>query len=456
MLRLLIVSVALMAWSIPARAQLTLAEALRTADGAAYPNRIATANTAASNAQRLAPLRSVLPTVRVEGGYVRTTDPIGAFGTRLRQREIAQADFDPRRLNFPNAIGNYAAGLVAEQPLFNADGWLARRAAARGANASQSAAEWTRLTTRVDVIRAYYGAVLATERLATLDAAAEAAQAHLRQAEAMVRAGMATKSDALLASVKAGDVEAQRIEARTDATIARHQLALLIGLGASAEPVVPPRLPSVPSIRQLAAGDTADQTPRTRADVDAARLGVDAARADVQRARSLYLPRLNAFARYDWNSPQRMYGGDQSWTVGVLASWSPFEGASQLAQTQATAARLELATTAADAAADQARLETQRTLASLRAALARLEIAASAVTQSAEAHRIVTRKYEGGLATVVELLDAAAAETQSTLARSNAQFAVITATADRRRALGRDPGSLSALDSAAAIVGASH
>ena len=445
-------TVAALAWSTALPAQLTLAGALRTADRDAYANRVASAAANTANARRRTPLRGVLPSVRFEGGYLRTTDPIGAFGTRLKQREIAQSDFDPGRLNYPTAIGNYTAGVVVEQPLLNADSWLGRRAAGYGDSRGQSAAEWTRLSTLVDVIRAYYGAVLATERLTTLNAAAEAAQAHLRQADAMVRAGMATKSDALLAAVKAGDVEAERIEARSDATTARRQLAVMIGLGASAEPAVPARLPPVASIQQLAATDAVDLPSRPRADVDAARSGVGAARTNLQRARSLYLPRLNAFARYDWNSPQHAYGGEKSWTVGVLASWSPFDGASQSAEAQLASAGLELATADADAASDQARLETQRSLASLQAALARLDIAERAVAQSIEAHRIVTRKYEGGLATVVELLDAATVETQSNLALSHAQFIAITAVADRRRASGLDPGTLTSLDAAPAIT----
>lgn len=453
-LRIALASLALA--GVPAGAQLTLTEALRTADGAAYANRIADANAAAAKGQRVTPLRGILPAVRFEGGYLRTTDPIGAFGTELKQREIQPSDFVPAQLNYPDAISNYAAGVVIEQPLFNADSWLARRAAGHGASASQSAVEWTRLSTRTDVVRAYYGAVLAAERVVTLDAASKAAQAHLRQAEAMVRSGMATKSDALLAAVKAGDVEAQRIEAQSEAEIARRQLSLLIGSTANESPILPAALPPARVIRTTVAADTSDQQPAARADIDAARLSMDAARANVRRARSLYLPRLNAFARYDWNSPQHLYAGEKSWTFGVLASWSPFEGASQIAETQTSAARLDLATAAAEAAVDQARLETQRSLASLRSALARLDIAERAVAQSVEAHRIVARKYEGGLATVVELLDAAAAETGAALAFSNARFAAIDAAADRRRALGSDPGTLTVLERDTGIAGATH
>src|SRR5690348_13444376 len=93
-----------------AGAQLTLEAAMRQADRSAYANRIATGNADAQAAQALAPLKGILPSAHLETGYVRTTDPIGAFGTKLRQRSITQADFDPRSLNYPAAIGNYQSG----------------------------------------------------------------------------------------------------------------------------------------------------------------------------------------------------------------------------------------------------------------------------------------------------------------------------------------------------------
>ncbi|MBX6364955.1 MAG: hypothetical protein IRZ00_13885, partial [Gemmatimonadetes bacterium] len=110
---------------------LTLADALARAERGAYANRIAEATAAAQGASRLAVLKGIAPSVRVEGGYVRTTDPIGVFGAVLRQRSITEADFDPRRLNHPSAVGNYGATLVLEQPLLNADAHLGRVAVGR-------------------------------------------------------------------------------------------------------------------------------------------------------------------------------------------------------------------------------------------------------------------------------------------------------------------------------------
>ncbi|HWJ21496.1 MAG TPA: TolC family protein [Gemmatimonadaceae bacterium] len=440
----------------PAAAQRSLAEALRDAERGAYGNRMAAGASRAADAQSLAPLKGILPSVRFEAGYVRTTDPIGTFGATLRQRTITQADFAPDRLNYPSAVGNYQGGVVVEQPIFNADAWAGRQAATRAADASHAQEEWTRLSTRADVVRAWYGAALATERVTMLTSAARAAHAHVTQAEAMVRQGLVTKSDALLAAVRAGEIDAQLAEAVGGASIARRQLATLVGAPDAAADVTPAAqaaLPEPDRIRAVVAGDTADAAPQQgRADVRAAVRGLSAARADAQRTRSVYLPRLNSFARYDWNSADRLYAGDKNWTVGVMASWSLFAGASDVAELRTAAGREESARAAADAARARARLDAEETRTTLAVALTRLTIAEQAVRQSAEAHRIVARKYEGGLAGVVELLDAQAAETQSALGLAQARYGAIAAAADRRRALGGDPGTLVVLDETAAPV----
>ena len=433
----------------PASAQLTLAEAMKQADHSAYANRVAAGNAAAQAARTIAPLQGILPSVRLEAGYVRTTDPIGVFGDKLRQGIITQSDFDPQRLNNPAALGNYQGGLVLEQPIFNADSWAGRSAASHGAAASAAAATWTRLTTRVDVVRAFYGAVLASERAATLEAASRSAHAHVKQTQAMVRQGLVTSSDALLASVRAGEIDAQLAEARGGVETARRQLAMMLGRPQgelATDSAAPAALPSADRIRALVAPDTA-AVAETRADVVSAQQQSATARADALRARATYLPRINSFARYDWNAANRPYSGQRNWTVGVMASWNPFGTATEVSDIRATAAAAAAAQAQADATAAQADLDIAQTRVALSVALTRLGIAQQAVAQSTEANRIVTRKYQGGLASIVDLLDAQAVETQSALALSDARYRVIVADAERRRAVGSDPAALAALDS---------
>ena len=439
-----------------AGAQLTLSEALRQADNSAYTNRAAAGTAAAEAARAIAPLQGILPNVRIEGGYARTTDPIGVFGDRLRQRIITQSDFDPQHLNQPSALGNYQSGVVLEQPVFNADAWAGRVAARHGAEASRAFATWTALTTRANVVRAYYGTVLAAERKATLVVAARSAHAHLAETQAMVRQGLVTRSDALLASVRAGDIDVQLAEAEGGIETARGELAVMMGQplgGVAGNTVASTALPSANRIRAVVTNDTSSLVEQ-RADVRGAEQQFATARADAMRARSAYLPHINSVARYDWNSASRLYGGEHNWTVAVVASWNPFGSATELSDIRATAGRAAAAEASAQGAEAQAALEASQTRIALVVALTRLGIAEQSAVQSAEAHRIVSRKYEGGLASVVDLLDAQAVEMRSALGLSDARYGVIVAAAERRRAVGGDPGTLAALDDRGTTLGA--
>lgn len=440
----------LLATTANADAQLSLGQAIAEADRAAYANRAAVSIADADRAQATAPLQGILPSARVETGFMRTTDPIGAFGTTLRQRAVTPAAFDPALLNFPAPVNNLQSAFVAEVPLVNLDAWLGRRAASRAADASSTSAEWTRLDTRTNVIRAYYGAVLASEKVAALEVGLRAANAHLAQATSMVEQGMVTRADALLASVRAGEVGADLAAARTEALNATRQLALTLGRDIHDLPVLPHEMPASEAIRSIASGllTSEDDTPGKRADVRAAASRQAAADADRLRARTAALPRLNGFARYDWHHESTPFGGERNWTVGIMATWNLLTSASEIAEIKGAASRSEVARVHAEAIRAQALLEVASARSELEVALQRLTIAERGAVQAAEAHRLVARRYQGELATVAELLEAQATETASALALSHARYGVITSAAAMLQAAGADPGIMTMLDGA--------
>lgn len=447
MLRPTILCALALAAAAPLRAQapLTLGEAFRRADSAAYANRIASGNARARGAQATATLQGILPTVRAEGGFVRTDNPLAAFGFTLQQRSVSPASFNPASLNYPSPVTNWAGGVVAELPIVNADAWFGRAAASSAAAAAKASSGWTRETTRVDVTRAYFGDILAREQVRTRETATAAGQANVRQAESMVANGLATRSDALLASVQLGQLEAQLIGARGNVGIARERLALLLGQPGDTGLILPDSLPSAARIRNLVTPST-QYSAAVRLDVTAAQLGLEAAQRDVRRANARYIPRLNGFGRYDWNSPDQLFRGPSSYTVGAMASWSPFAGASEIADRRSAQGRADAARAMAEAAEAGAALERNATQTQLAVAIGQLGIAEISVTQSAEAHRIVARKYTGGLATIAELLGAAALETQTRLGLSEARYQAIVADAAARQASGGDLMALTVLE----------
>ena len=437
------VAVTLRAQVATAATRLSLRDALRTADLHAYVNRAAAAGADATRAQSDGALRGVLPGLSAEAGVVRTTDPIGAFGFALKQRSVSQASFAPQSLNDPAGITNYGAGLVLEQPLVNADAWMGIRAARSTTDATSAGARWTATTVRTDVVKAYYGAIVARELSRTMMAAEKSAREHVRSAESAAANGFVTRSDALLARVRAGEVTVQRLEAESRERIARASLAVLLGIPGDTSFSLPDLLPSPADVIAKVPQPAASQD---RDDVKAAHETSKAARFDLRRAQGTLLPRVNGSARYDWNSPSRIGGGSPAWTVGAVASWSVFGGGRELADTRGAAARLRVAAAQAEGAEAHAALQRQSADEAFSVALQRSAIADTAMTQSGEALRIVRRKYDGGLATVSELLAAAAADTQVRLMLADARYRVIVATASRLQAWGADPGALAALD----------
>lgn len=429
----------------------TLSAALEEANRNAFSNRRANANTDAERARARQPLKGLLPSARVETGAIRTTDPIAAFGTTLRQRTVTQDAFAPARLNNPAPITNVQGGLVLEVPLLNVDAFAGLRAARAGADAASASADWAAINTRASVVRAYYAAVLAGESASTLESAADATNAALRQVQSMVRQGLVTKADALQAEVRAANVEADLLAARNAAVTAAQQLEVVLGRTTHTPLRLPTELPDAAALRALAAHDTliaenASADRSTRADIRAASAALSAATTDRSRATSTLLPRLNSFARFDWNDPTVPFGGRRNWTVGVMASWSLFNGGSEWADIAGATARVAGAKASRDAALAESRLEADATLRGIVLALQRLDLADRAADASREAHRLVEKRYAGGLATIADLLAAESSATSAALGQAAARFAVIDAITAHRRATGADPADLADLD----------
>ncbi|HEU5262090.1 MAG TPA: TolC family protein, partial [Gemmatimonadales bacterium] len=112
--------------------------------------------------------RAFLPTVSAGLDAVRTTDPVAVFGMKLRQAEFAAGDLALDALNRPAAYQDYTARLTVEQPILSLEGLYGHAAAGRAAEARAAAARRAAGATDFAVIRAYWDAQLAEERVAAL------------------------------------------------------------------------------------------------------------------------------------------------------------------------------------------------------------------------------------------------------------------------------------------------
>lgn len=385
----------------------------------------------AREADALGASAAFLPQVSIELGGMRTDDPVAVFGAKLRQGRFAEADFAIDALNFPSPVTDVRTTLSVEQPVFQPMALSSRRAARAGARAGRLSEERIGQVVAFEVIRAYFGARLAADRVRVLEQSLEAAQQTLAQVEKLRREGVVTLVDEQLARSRASELEASLAASRASSVAAADLLLHLIGQEAGSAVELTDSLVLADAIP----GDSAE-----RADLRAMRAMLDAQDANVLRARSQWLPAIGAFGNLGWHDDAMgVANGPRSWTAGVVLRWSPFRGLSDLGILRRAKAEREAARARLVAAERRARAEVRAARAERAAARAGLQAADAALLQAAQAARAASARYVEGAALITELLAIRAAESSHRLARLHALYQARVADAALVLALGGTP-----------------
>lgn len=109
-----------------------------------------------------------------------TTNPLMAFGSKLNQEILTQADFNPALLNDPRTTQNFATKIEIQQPLINMDGIFGRQAAKAKMEAFQLQTQRTEEYLSLEVSKAYMQLQLAYKAVNVLEKAESTAKANLK------------------------------------------------------------------------------------------------------------------------------------------------------------------------------------------------------------------------------------------------------------------------------------
>jgi outer membrane protein len=372
-----------------------------------------------------------LPSVSLGLQGMRTTDPVGVFGLKLRQENFAAEDLSLDALNRPDAYSGYNATATIQMPILAPEGLYGFQAARKAAEAEKAGARRAAGATRFFTVQAYTGALLAARQVAALDTALAAVRSHVTQAEAMRDQGLVTGLDARMAGLKASEIEVHRLGADAQARNALSGLKALLAFPDSIELVLTDDLSAVTSPSACAAGDSDREVGCSwdqRGDLQAYSAGVEAASSGVKKAWASQLPVLAAFGavgHYAQNAPFGNGSGD--WTIGIGLSWTPFKGLAGVGAVRAARAE-ELAVGAErDAAFRQAEVEVLQARRMLEAAEQGADVAARAAAEAQVALEQARARYATGTAPITELLDVQAASTNATLSELAARRDLVLA-----------------------------
>ncbi len=377
----------------------------------------------------------LLPSVRFDDKFVRTTVPAEAFALKMNQEKLLATDFaDVRNFNSPPPRNDFIATVSLEQPLFAPKAYIGYGMAKVEADAKgqdlyrrKEDAIYRVLTAVLDVITARQFVEVAGQGLSD-------SREHLRIAESLEAAGMGLASDSLRAKVAVASAESAKVTAESRLELARRSLALAMG-EPGARPVdvtgPPPEFPDpgIPGERETGTID--------RADLRASSLRVENAGSNVRLRQSGYLPDVGLSAAYQVDSEDSPFSSDnRTWKVGVGLTWNIFDGMRREAELGKAVAERRKAQAYYRGMRDQAAFEAAQADLSVKEATLRGEIARAALASAEESVRLITSRYENHLGRMVDLLDAQTALDGARAARIRAENDVRLSRARRLYASG--------------------
>lgn len=396
---------------------------------------ISAARSAGAEAKSAEMGASRLPTLALQAGYTRLSD-IPPFAVTV--------PFLPAPVTIsPTVLNTYSTKLTLTQPLFTG---LRIERAAEAASAAADAAESDYRNDRIDLVysirTAYWNLYRAREVKGVIDENVGQIEAHLTDVRNMMGQGLATTNDVLKVQVQLSSMRLSQIDAANNVATAAMALNLLLGLPVETATDVTSTI--VPDTTVIGAFDQLARQPiDRRPDVKAAESRRGAAEASVGAARGAWYPQISLIGDYNYArpNPRILPAKDEfqdTWDVGVVASFTLWNWGSTGDQTEQAKASYNQANEACEQIKESARMDVRQSYLSLLQARDKIGVAQQGVEQAQDNYRITKNKFETGTATNTDLLDAEVALLQAKLNNTIAVVDFELAVARMNKALGRE------------------
>jgi outer membrane protein len=323
---------------------------------------------------------------------------------------------------------------------------------ARGVDAAKAnarAEEENEKSTYLDLalgVRTLYFSARAQKALITVARETLANQErHFQQISGFIEVGTRPAIDLAQTKTDMANARVQLVNAEADYESTKAALNRAIGVEGSLEYDVEDRAIGMIEGEDAALEALLAEAVKTRPELAAIDQRMRAQEAVLSSIRARYWPTLFASASANESGraiDERVFdadgeGFDFEARVGVVLSWSIFEGGAVRAQVRESEASLEQLRAQADALRQEVRLELSQVRAALRGAKAALGASDEAVESARVRLTLAEGRYETGVGNIIELADAQLALTAAEAQRVQADFNLATARARLIKALGR-------------------
>jgi outer membrane protein TolC len=344
------------------------------------------------------------PQLQVSETFTRSNNPVFVFGSLLEQGRFTASNFDLNALNDPGALTNVRTAVTLRLPVFDQRQTSTRIAQARiGREQADTQIDLVAQRIRFEVIKAYYGVLLARARVEVALEAVKMAQADIKRTRDLFETGVIVHADLLAAEVQLSEFRQQQIEAESELVTAQAALNTALGIPIEQARNVSGQLLER-SFNVEGREELIRQALSSRPDYKRAALSVRSAGEQRRGARGERLPRVDTFASFGY-SGRSPVTGSSDYMIGASVSYNLFDKGRSARMDRARAAE-GMASAETEQLANQIRFEVVSAEQRFLSARERLKVVARMIDQASEALRIVQDRYQEGLTTITEVLRA--------------------------------------------------
>lgn len=343
-----------------------------------------------------------LPQVNVDYTALSTNNPLNAFGFLLQHQSVTAADFDPAKLNYPNASQDYSAKAEVRMPLLNLDMLYARK----GAKAQEEMYKYKKQRTseyiEFEVKKAYSQLQFSYQAKDILQKSLADVKQIYESVNNFYKQGLVQKSDVLNAQVQVNTIETALTKAESNIKNASDGLKLLMGLE------IDDTVFSTDVQMQKTSALAMTSISAMRSDLMALGKALDASDMMVKSAKMALLPRINAFGAYQFNDAKPLRFGSDSYLIGINLSWNIFSGNQNRSKIKSYQFQRNKVEEQLNLQKSQSQLELNKTSRELNDSQIEINKQQTSVEQADEALRITNNRFKEGLMNTTDLLTAQA------------------------------------------------
>ena len=257
---------------------------------------------------------------------------------------------------------------------------------------------------------------------------------HLKNVQAQYSVGVVAKSDVLRSEVELANNQQTLIKAQNTYDLAVSNFNNIIGLPLATDVKLKDELRV--GTYTLSLDDSINYAMDHRPDVAQADYNVEMAKQGVKVAESGKLPTVSASAGKSWYDSTFPGIDNNSWSIGLAATWTPFDSGVTNAKIKQSDSSLTKVMLQAKQAKDGYQLEVRQYYLSMNEANKRIGTSQVAVEKAQEDVKIADVRYSAGVGTNTDVIDAQVALTTAKNNYIQAMYDYNTSKANLNKAMG--------------------